>query len=400
MNDVEELTLENLLNVNLSNPKQFNQVIYFFQNYLLDHEIGDNIKILNLFFTKKFQKDKSLVFSLLFREIFSLGVRMYHAQEKEEEIQVVIPARLLYELYENNNETISIIGNLIQIDHDDFLGYNFSQIMGWLLENELISIKHLSAILKAILLDEGTTNIKIGRFIGNLLLYKIIDIQNMLTLVDLLVRDINLTKSEISNIIIGIRSKKLTKTQEDSLLEYFLTILSPKSSINNKAGELSESIEAFGALLSNDLCNNKPINHVILICMKSKKELLVADTLKYLLDTLIISEKKVSEFIIELLNKKMLRFEELASIISSKFTKKEILSILINIMKLKNDNISKQDFINLLASFLNHKYHDFTRFDFKSILEYMKTYESDLFERLFEISVEEILNNLIYQSKN
>ncbi len=387
-------TLEKILTLNIIDTKNYSNVIIYFQELFLTLEVKECVARLIRYFNEKFQQHDTMLLSSLFCEIFALGTRIYHAKEKEEVIQIILPALTFFNLYQINPNMSILLGNLIQYDHENSLGFHVAQIIEWLLDNHVISLPKLSEIFKTILVNEYTSRFRIGRLINSLIVFMVLQFNEALFLIELLREELNLDQIELSDLVIGIKIKSLTRGQENSLYEYYFKSF-PFTDKMGEDDDYSSYLKGLSSIISHDIVNRNSSINLINYCISIGYEHLIADSLKFLIDSLILSETTLINIFSDLLDNMCINYEQVSHLISKKFTKKEILRLLIKLIQAKYQVLTKQDFIHLFQGFLNNTKLGLSREDMKAIHGFLENYHSDIISPIHGIDFDTLVSESI-----
>ncbi|MHA1763904.1 MAG: hypothetical protein ACTSYC_09150 [Promethearchaeota archaeon] len=293
-----------------------------------------------------------------------------------------------------DSQFCSILGHGLQIDHKDSLGFAFSQIIDYLLSEKLISFRELNEIL---IKTASYVNIKrIGRLIGNLISFEIIQFDEVIEILRFYKKTMDLDDISLANLILGMREKYLSMKQEEELLIYFLRAVSEASNSIMK-GKCSENlIKVLSVIMASDLQERKPLLNIIKPCLYLKNQHVVAKVLKCLFDSMLLLKKELIMLFSQLIDTKILTWEQLPPLLSSSFAIKEIATVVLDLLRNHEKSLSAQYFIDFFKAFYNSKHLRFTNTEIQHILEYIDSQESDLVYRITGRNMEELM--LIFSS--
>ncbi|MHA1750607.1 MAG: hypothetical protein ACTSYF_18445 [Promethearchaeota archaeon] len=391
MNDSQESRneIENLFKLNIFNEMEYGTIIDIFQDYFLAHSLEENRDVITKYILNHYQHENSFLFSMFFNDVFSLGTRLYYALDKEEKIQVILPALVFHDLVRFDSQFCSILGHGLQIDHEDSLGFAFSQIFNYLLSEKLLSFQEFCEILNR---SASYTSFKrIGRLIANLTTFKFIPFNEALNVLEFFKEKMDLNDNFMIDLILGIREKTLSLKQEENLLRFFLQAFSNVSN-SEMNGECPENLmKGLSVLMASDLRERKPLFNIIRHCLNLGSLLIVAETLKYLIDTLVLSREELIALFNRLIDTKTLTWEEVPSLMSSKFTIKEISNIILSLMKSRGESITAQEFIGFFKALYKSARLNFTLVEIQQILEYIDREERELVKRITGLDIKELI---------
>jgi len=387
----DEKELKNLLDLNESIEGKLEIAINFFQNISSQYEIEDYIECLSSFFLEEFHELNSRLISIFFMEIFSLRALEYYGSEEDERNYVIMPALTLARLNEKGFDIDKIVGGFLQLDHEGDMNYQISQIIDYLLENNFIKIPDLVNILKNILMNDYASNVRVGRFLGILIEFKILKVNLVIDVIQTINSDLNLDIKQISEILIGTDKGISSSNIGILLFEKVLKLNNRDLKFLNDPTYISDQATGLTIIISNYLYENKSISHLLNMVLKIDATHVLAEAFKYLIDNSIINIKRLG-FVLrnELLNG-TLEFGILSSLISTNFSYFGISKLLASIIGKRPEVVSTKDFIEILGGFYDPQYHGFDNSDLKQILNNLHKINPEI---LYSLEIEDFDNFL------
>lgn len=392
--DDEEI-LKNIINSNSSIEQKLEKGLYFFHNNYDKYESPKCLDAIILFFKDVIFTLNPRYCALFFMDVFYLGAPEYSGTEKDKIFFIELPAITLKKLIEIDFNISKIIGGIIQFDHSNHLGYQLSQIFDYLFENKLITKVKFVEILYNIIENEFASHLRVGRLFASFVHYKIFKIRDISEFIKEIRTISQLDIDEVSEIMIGFNSSitsdiaKLTLIRDIGSLDKFNS-----SIMKNDKDSLRFPIILIAKAFSNDLYNNFSVFPIIEFTMDLKIEIILADALKYMNDSLMISLKRVLPELRKFVILKRLEYNLIPKFISISFSKYEIAEFIVNFFKFEEIDLTKDEFSLFLSGFYNQQYHGFKNQDLKQIISHIRKIQPHFLNSMNIEDIDELLNSI------
>jgi hypothetical protein len=371
--------------------KKLQEIVFFFQKISHLYEIEDYAEIISLFFIN-ILKDKTALLSItFFLEVFSLSAPNYSRTKDDEVKYIILPALTLVELKKKNFDIDKIIGGILQIDHSGTMGYLFSQIIDYLLENDLISVYNFIEIFENILIKEYASYLRIGRFLGMLLEFNFLKIDYVIKILNTIIYDLSLHIRQISELLYGATRSISSSHIEISLIKSIFKLENLDIFLLKDQKYLRDISIGIAMLLSNYLYDNKSFSHLITFFFKIEATLILATAFKYMIDHSIISVKRFCAILSNEIYYKKLTFKNIALMISPIFSNSEISHIILDIVNNDRNCVDYEIFIEILDGFCKSESHQFKISDIESLINKLQKIDPYILTRLQITNVKEFI---------
>ena len=387
--DDEEI-LKNIINSNSSIEQKLEKGLYFFHNNYDRYESPKCLNAIILFFKKVIFNLNPRHCALFFMDVFYLGAPEYSGTEKDKIYFIELPAMTLKKLIDINFNTSKIIGGIIQFDHSNHLGYQLSQIFDYLFEKELITKAKFIDILQNIIANEFASLMRVGRLLASLVHYNTFKINDISEIIKEIRIISQLGIEEISDIIIGFSSDsaKLMIIKDVLDLDKF------NSSMMKDEYYVRVPVIVIAKALSNNLYNNISVHPIIEFTMRLEIEKILADALKYMRDSLMISIKRIITVLRKFVISKRLEYNLIPKFISINFSKYEISEFIVNFFMIEDVDLTKDDFSLFLSGFYNQQFHGFKNQDLKQLLFHIRKIKPHFLNSMNIEDIDEFLNQI------
>ncbi|TFG26638.1 MAG: hypothetical protein EU532_09380 [Promethearchaeota archaeon] len=394
LNSEDKKELETLINSNENLEDKLEKVITFFQKILSTYNNEDSIECLSFFIIKSLFN--SYLISFFFIEVFSLRAPYYYGNEEDERKYVVLPSRTLLKLHNNGYDISKIIGGFLQIDHEGDMGYQISQIIEFLIINNFFNNQQLADILKKIIQDDYASCIRIGRFLGTLIRFSVLNSNYVIEIIRILSSDLNLEIKSVSDLLIGATHANISNKIIFNLIGQILSLDTPDLKLLENPCYVSDQVIGLAMIIANYLYENRSLSNLIVFIFNVKASFVLAEAFKYLIDNSIINIKRISTVINENLYNNKLDFSKVALLISKNFSFYEISKFISMIISRGDQNLSLsyENFVKILKGFYDKTYHGFKDADLIQILNNLQKINPKVLEDLEIADYEPILSNI------
>ena len=135
---------------------------------------------------------------------------------------------------------------------------------------------------------------------------------------------------------------------------------------------LRDPVVVIAKILSNNIYNNLSVFPIIEFSIDLGIEMILANALKYMNDSLMISIKRIITELRKYVILKRLEYDVIPKFISTNFSKYEISEFIVNFFKMEEVDINKDEFIIFLLGFYNQQFHGFDNQELKQILLHIR----------------------------
>lgn len=319
-------------------------------------------------------------------EIFCLRAPDYHGSDEDELNYVILPSLTLAKLNEKGFEIVKIIGGFLQLDHEGNMSYQISQITEYLLENDFIETKDLVNILKNILINNYASSVRVGRLLGILIEFDILNVNKIIKIIQTICSELNLDIKQISEILIGTNRAISSNNIGTNLFEKILKLNNPDLKFLDDQTYVSNQATGLAIIISNYLYDNKSISQLINLTIKNDATPVLAEAFKYMIDNSIINIKRLGLLLHNEFLSRRLDFSILSSLISTNFSYYETSLLLANIISKDYDILNYEIFIKIFSGFYNDRYHRASISDLKQILDNLQKINPEL---LYALEIED-----------
>ena len=392
-NSDDERILKNIISSNSSIEQKLEKGLYFFHDNYEKYESPKCLDAIILFFKEVLFNLSPRDCALFFIDLFYLGAPEYSGTEKDR-IFVQLPAITLKKLIDIDFNTSKIIGGIIQFDHSNHLGYQLSQIFDYLFEKKLITEAKFIDILQNIIVNEFASLMRVGRLLASLVHYNTFKISEVSEIIKEIRTISQLGIDEVSELIIGFNSSINSDSAKLTIIRDVLNLDDFNSSMMKDESCMRDPVIVIAKTLSNDLYNNFSANPVIEFTLNLGIERILADALKYMRDSLMISIKRISPLLWKFVIFERLEYDLVPKFISINFSKYEISEFIINFFKNEEIDITKDDFRLFLSGFYNQQFHGFKNQELKQILFHIRKIQPHFLNSMNIEDIDEFLNSI------
>lgn len=392
-NSDDEEILKNIINSNSSIEQKLEKGLYFFHDNYDKYESPKCLDAIILFFKEVLFNLNPRDCALFFMDLFYLGAPEYSGTEKDK-IFVQLPAITLKKLIDINFNTSKIVGGIIQFDHSNHLGYQLSQIFDYLFEKELITKANFIDILHTIIVNEFASLMRVGRLLASFVHYSTFKISEVTEIIKEIRNFSQLGIDEVSELIIGFNSSINSDSAKLTIIRDVLDLDNFNSSMMKDENCMRDPVIVIAKTLAYDLYNNFSINPVIEFTMRLEIEKILADALKYMRDSLMISIKRIITILRKSVISKRLKYNLIPKFISINFSKYEISEFIVNFFKFEEVDLTKDEFSLFLSGFYNQQFHGFKNQDLKQILFHIRKIQPSFLNSMNIEDIDEFLNSI------
>lgn len=393
-NSDDEEILKNIINSNSSIEEKLEKGLYFFHNNYDKYESPKCVDAIVLFFKDVIFNLNPRHCALFFMDVFYLGAPEYSGTEKDKIYFIELPAITLKKLIDINFNTSKIVGGIVQFDHSNHLGYQLSQIFDYLFEKELIIKAKFIDILQNIIINEFASLMRVGRLLASFVHYSTFKISEVTEIIKEIRNFSQLGIDEVSELIIGFNSSINSDSAKLTIIRDVLNLDNFNSSMMKDENCMRDPVIVIAKTLSNDLYNNFSINPVIEFTMRLEVEKILADALKYMRDSLMISIKRIITILRKSVISKRLEYNLIPKFISINFSKYEISEFIVNFFKFEEVDLTKDEFSLFLSGFYNQQFHGFKNQDLKQILFHIRKIQPHFLNSMNIEDIDEFLNSI------
>lgn len=389
----DEKILKNIISSNSSIEQKLEKGLYFFHDNYDKYESPKCLDAIILFFKEVLFNLSPRDCALFFMDLFYLGAPEYSGTEKDK-IFVQLPAITLKELIDIGFNTSKIIGGIIQFDHSNHLAYQLSQIFDYLFEKELITNAIFIDILQNIIVNEFASLMRVGRLLASFVHYHIFKISEVSEIFKEIRTISKLGIDEVSELIIGFNSSINSDSAKLKIISDVLNLDKFNSSTMKDENCIKDPVIVIAKTLSNDLYNNFSVIPIIEFTMRLEIEKILADSLKYMRDSLMISIKRIITILRKFVIFKRLEYNLIPKFISINFSKYEISEFIVKFFKFEEIDLTKDDFSSFLSGFYNQQFHGFKNQDLKQIIFHIQKIQPHFLNSMNIEDIDEFLNSI------
>ena len=393
-NSDDEEILKNIINSNSSIEQKLEKGLYFFHNNYDKYESPKCVDAIILFFKDVIFNLNPRFCGLFFMDVFYLGAPEYSGTEKDKIYFIQLPAITLKKLNDIDFNTSKIIGGIIQFDHSNHLGYQLSQIFDYLFEKELNTKAKFIEILQNIMVNEFASLMRVGRLLASFVHYSTFKISEVTEIIKEIRNFSQLGIDEVSELIIGFNSSINSDSAKLTIIRDVLDLDNFNSSMMKDENCMRDPVIVIAKTLAYDLYNNFSINPVIEFTMRLEIEKILADALKYMRDSLMISIKRIITILRKSVISKRLKYNLIPKFISINFSKYEISEFIVNFFKFEEVDLTKDEFSLFLSGFYNQQFHGFKNQDLKQILFHIRKIQPSFLNSMNIEDIDEFLNSI------
>jgi len=393
-NSDDEEILKNIINSSSSIEQKLEKGLYFFHNNYDKYESPKCLDAIILFFKDVIFNLNPRLCCLFFMDVFYLGAPEYSGTEKDKIYFIELPAITLKELIDIGFNTSKIIGGIIQFDHSNHLAYQLSQIFDYLFEKELITKAIFIDILQIIIVNEFASLMRVGRLLASFVHYHIFKISEVSEIIKEIRTISKLGIDEVSELIIGFNSSINSDSAKIKIIRDVLNLDKFNSSTMKDENCIKDPVIVIAKTLSNDLYNNFSVIPIIEFTMRLEIEKILADSLKYMRDSLMISIKRIITILRKFVISKRLEYNLIPKFISINFSKYEISEFIVNFFKFEEVDLTKDDFSLFLSGFYNQQFHGFKNQDLKQIIFHIRKIQPHFLNSMNIEDIDEFLNSI------
>ena len=392
-NSDDERILKNIISSNSSIEQKLEKGLYFFHDNYEKYESPKCLDAIILFFKEVLFNLSPRDCALFFIDLFYLGAPEYSGTEKDR-IFVQLPAITLKKLIDIDFNTSKIIGGIIQFDHSNHLGYQLSQIFDYLFEKKLITEAKFIDILQNIIVNEFASLMRVGRLLASLVHYNTFKISEVSEIIKEIRTISQLGIDEVSELIIGFNSSINSDSAKLKIIRDVLNLDNFNSSMLKDENCIRDPVIVIAKTLANNLYNNLSVTPIIEFTLNLGIERILADALKYMRDSLMISIKRISPLLWKFVIFERLEYDLVPKFISINFSKYEISEFIINFFKNEEIDITKDDFRLFLSGFYNQQFHGFKNQELKQILFHIRKIQPHFLNSMNIEDIDEFLNSI------
>jgi len=393
-NSVDEEILKTIINSNSSIEEKLEKGLYFFHNNYDKYESPNCLNAIILFFKDVLFNLSPRDLALFFMDLFYLGAPEYSGTEKDKIYFVELPAITLKKLIDISFNTSKIIGGIIQFDHPNHLGYQLSQIFDYLFEKELIIKAKFIQILQNIITNEFASLMRVGRLLASFVHYNTFKISEVTEIIKEIRNSSQLGIDEVSELIIGFNSSINSDSAKIKIIRDVFILDKFNSNMMKDENIIRDPVIVIAKTLSNDLYNNFSANPIIEFIMSLEIERILAEALKYMRDSLMISLKRIVTILRKFIIYKRLEYNLIPKFISISFSKYEIAEFIVNFFKFEEIDLTKDEFSLFLSGFYNQQYHGFKNQDLKQIISHIRKIQPHFLNSMNIEDIDEFLNSI------
>ena len=231
---------------------------------------------------------------------------------------------------------------------------------------------------------------RVGRLLASLVHYNTFKINDISEIIKEIRIISQLGIEEISDIIIGFSSDsaKLMIIKDVLDLDKF------NSSMMKDEYYVRDPVIVIAKALSNNLYNNISVHPIIEFTMRLEIEKILADALKYMRDSLMISIKRIITVLRKFVISKRLEYNLIPKFISINFSKYEISEFIVNFFMIEDVDLTKDDFSLFLSGFYNQQFHGFKNQDLKQLLFHIRKIKPHFLNSMNIEDIDEFLNQI------
>ena len=393
-NSDDEEILKNIINSNSSIEQKLEKGLYFFHNNYDKYESPKFLDAIILFFKDVIFNLNPRHCALFFMDVFYLGAPEYSGTDKDKIYFIELPAITLKKLIDIDFNTSKIIGGIIQFDHSNHLGYQLSQIFDYLFEKELITEAKFIDILQNIIVNEFASLMRVGRLLASLVHYNTFKISEVSEIIKEIRSISQLGINEVSELIIGFNSSINSDSAKLAIIRDVLNLDKFNSSMMKDENCIKDPVIVIAKTLANNLYNNLSVTPIIEFTLNLGIERILADALKYMRDSLMISIKRISPILWKFVIFERFEYDLVPKFISINFSKYEISEFIINFFKNEEIDITKDDFRLFLSGFYNQQFHGYEHQDLKQILFHIRKIQPHFLNSMNIEDIDEFLNSI------
>ena len=398
LNPEDKKELITLANSNENLEDKIDSMIFFFQKIISNYDKEDFVESLSSFIIEILFNLKSQLISFFFMEIFGLRAPHYCGVEEDEIKYVILPSLSLVKLNEKGFDISKIIGGFLQLDHEGDMGYQISQIIEYLLLHNFFETKEIISLLIKILQNDYASSLRIGRFLGTLIEYSVLEINDVIEIIHLLSSDLNLEIKSVSDLLIGANNLISSNKKVYNLIGQVLRLHTPDLKFLDDPHHISDQIIGLANVISNYFYENRSLSNLIRFIFNIKTSPILAEAFKYLIDNSIINMKRIAIVLREDLYFRRLELDKVGLLISINFSIYEISKFLVYIISKENQNLNYEYFVKILQGFYNKSYHGFKDSDIIQILKFLQKINPKILDDYNINDYELFLNNLKFKN--
>ena len=393
-NSDDEEILKNIINSTSSIEQKLEKGLYFFHNNYDKYESPKCLDAIILFFKDVIFNLNPRHCALFFMDVFYLGAPEYSGTEKDKVYFIELPAITLKKLIDIDFNTSKIIGGIIQFDHSNHLGYQLSQIFDYLFEKELITEAKFIDILQNIIVNEFASLLRVGRLLASIVHYNTFKISEVSEIIKEIRSISQLGINEVSELIIGFNSSINSDSAKLAIIRDVLNLDKFNSSMMKDENCIKDPVIVIAKILANNLYNNLSVTPIIEFTMRLEIEKILADALKYMRDSLMISIKRIITILRKFVISKRLEYNLIPKFISISFSKYEISEFIVNFFKFEEVDLTKNDFSLFLSGFYNQQFHGFKNQDLKQLFFHIRKIQPHFLNSMNIEDIDEFLNSI------
>ena len=393
-NSDDEEILKNIINSTSSIEQKLEKGLYFFHNNYDKYESPKCLDAIILFFKDVIFNLNPRHCALFFMDVFYLGAPEYSGTEKDKVYFIELPAITLKKLIDIDSNTSKIIGGIIQFDHSNHLGYQLSQIFDYLFEKELITEAKFIDILQNIIVNEFASLLRVGRLLASIVHYNTFKISEVSEIIKEIRSISQLGINEVSELIIGFNSSINSDSAKLAIIRDVLNLDKFNSSMMKDENCIKDPVIVIAKILANNLYNNLSVTPIIEFTMRLEIEKILADALKYMRDSLMISIKRIITILRKFVIYKRLEYNLIPKFISISFSKYEISEFIVNFFKFEEVDLTKNDFSLFLSGFYNQQFHGFKNQDLKQLFFHIRKIQPHFLNSMNIEDIDEFINSI------
>ena len=399
LNPEDKKELITLAYSNESLEDKLDKMIFFFQKIISNYNNEDFVESLSSFIIEIGFNFKSQLISFFFMELFGLRAPHYCGMEEDEIKYVVLPSQTLVKLNEKGFDISKIIGGFLQLDHEGDMGYQVSQIIEYLLFHKFLETKELISILIKILKNDYASSLRIGRFLGTLIEYSVLEINDVIEIIQLISSDLNLEIKLVSDLLIGANNSLSSNDKVYNLIGQVLKLYTPDLKFLDDPHYISDQVIGLANIISNYFYENRSLSNLISFTFNINASPVLAEAFKYMIDNSIINMKRIAIILREDLYFRRLDLDKVGLLISINFSFYEISKFLVYIISKENQNLSYESFIKIFQSFYDTSYHGFKDSELIQILKHFQKINPKILDDYKIEDYELFLSNLKLKDK-
>ena len=235
---------------------------------------------------------------------------------------------------------------------------------------------------------------RVGRLLASFVHYNTFKISEITEIIKEIRNISQLGIDELSELIIGFNSSINSDSAKLAIIRDVLNLDKFNSSMMKDENCIKDPVIVIAKILSNDLYNNFSVVPIIEFTMRLEIEKILADALKYMRDSLMISIKRIITILRKFVISKRLEYNLIPKFISISFSKYEISEFIVNFFKFEEVDLTKNDFSLFLSGFYNQQFHGFKNQDLKQVILHIRKIQPHFLNSMNIEDIDEFLNSI------